>query len=216
MNNLIRVVIPLLLGLAAGIVNFVVVRGLATPKELVAAASELKAGAEITNVNDGNQLVKFTVRTEHKELFKSAVPWERRGDLLHGRLTRDVTSGEAVLFTDVRAEGTDNIQSQLKPDEQSYTFRVLQSRIVTGLKIGDSVLIVNYDEGTDSEIRKPIGPYRVVGMTSSTVGSSSADEFRKISVAVPRSNDSELKKLFSQLESANARTHVEFLGKGAK
>jgi hypothetical protein len=223
-SHSVRIIISLLLALVAGLINFVYVRGLATPRELVAANANLKPDTEITDVTGTTQITKFTVRTDHKDLFKSAVPWAERGVLLHRKVTREISTGEAIFYTDVRTEGTDNVQAQLRPGEQSYTFVLRESRIAPGVKVGDAVVVVTTDDlstvsdpAASQGNRRVVGPYRVVGLVTNSTDpiriQGIQDEFKKVSLAIPAKDQATLNKLSIQLDASNGRTHLEFEGK---
>lgn len=209
MNSL-RIIIPLGLGLTAGIINFLVVRGMAAPIELTAVRNDTKAGTELKP----DQLTKVLVRGDSPQILRSAVPWAERGILLRRRVNRALAAGEVIMFADVRTEGGEDIQTLLRPGEASFTFSVRQSRIALGLRVGDSVGIVVADSSVEEDPdsmekggRRIIGPVRVIALGERPDPfrlAGGADDFRKISVAVPVSARNELTTAGQSLDAALA------------
>jgi hypothetical protein len=132
--NALRVILPVVLGVAAAILNFIVLRGSTAPLELTVFRSEVKADTELTE----DMLDRLPVRAE-KEVFKTAVPYSKRGLLLGRRVTRPISAGEALLFSDVQNLDEENVRLYLKPGETSLTVPVKSSRVAPGLRRGDSI-----------------------------------------------------------------------------
>ena len=129
-----RVILPIVLGVVAALLNFVVLRGSIAPLELTTLRTEVKADTEITE----DMLERLSVRAD-KEIFKSAVPYSERGLLLGRRVTRPISAGEVLLYADVHNLDEENIRLYLKPGETTLTIPVKSSRIAPGLRRGDSV-----------------------------------------------------------------------------
>lgn len=208
--NALRIFIPLGLGLIAGLVNFVVVRGLTAPIEVVGVNDDLRAGTVFTKPD---VLVKVQIRTENKDILRSAIPWSERGTLMDRKLNRPLAKGELVLFADVRTDTAEDVQALLQGDEISYTFAVRNSRVAPGLQLGVEVGILietpSPDGGRERGIAKVIGPFRLVGMSERpdpARAASGVDEYRKVSVAVKPSAKKELEGFVSDLETAAAAT----------
>src|SRR5262249_1709166 len=178
--NYLRWLIPLGLGLAAGVINFYVMWSLVSPVELVVVKEDVKAGTELTE----EMLGKLAVHVEDsKKFFRSAVPYADRGtSLLHLRAKRDLKKDEVVFFDDVWRKGG---RVELPPGEASLTLNVRPYRMPPNLDINDTVILILHDEppkgrpglalppdaaldgGGDKNARKPAekyGPFRVVGL----------------------------------------------------
>ena len=164
-----RVILPIVLGVVAALLNFVVLRGSIAPLELTTLRTEVKADTEITE----DMLERLSVRAD-KEIFKSAVPYSERGLLLGRRVTRPISAGEVLLYADVHNLDEENIRLYLKPGETTLTIPVKSSRIAPGLRRGDSVgVLVSMRPAL--ELSKPVmrtpaattrilGPFRLLSL----------------------------------------------------
>jgi len=181
--NALRIVIPLTLGLIAGVINFYAVRGTSPPIDLVAVKEDTKAGTEIRGPD---MLVKVRVRADAPDILKSAVPWADRGVLLNRKLNRPMAAGEVILFADVQPEGVEDVASQLRPGEVSFTFPVRASRIAPGLRPGDTVaVVVDASEGGDEKGLRRVVPVRLLAVGErEAVRGMTGEEMRKVTVAV--------------------------------
>src|SRR5579859_2593944 len=94
--KILRVVLPIVLGIVAGMLNLMVLRGSSAPLELAVINTDVKADTELTE-----DMVKAIPVRADKELLKSAVPYAERGLLLGRRVTRPLSAGEALMYADV-------------------------------------------------------------------------------------------------------------------
>jgi|GEM_PF-2000125 len=212
--SVLRILIPIALGLTAGVINFLVLRGSTAPVALTVMTKEVRQGSEITE----ELLEKIEVRADRK-VFRSAVPWGERGILLRRRSTRSIGAGEVILYSDVRPELDLVTQNFQAGDERSETFSVRHSRLPPGLKAGDNILIF-IAGGEVGTLAQPapafnntfttVGPVRVVGMTERSepfggIGMSTDNEVRRIAVAIPRDNPQRIAAPMLSLRTGNDR-----------
>ncbi|HZV06365.1 MAG TPA: SAF domain-containing protein [Gemmataceae bacterium] len=164
-----RIIVPVVLGVIAAILNFMVLRGSTAPLELTALRTDIKADTEITE----DMLDRLQVRAD-KEIFKSAIPYSERGLLLGRRVTRPVSAGEVLLYADVHNLDEENIRLYLKPGETTLTIPVKSSRVAPSLRRGDSVGVLvsvrPMPEPTKTVTRPPapitrmLGPFRLLSV----------------------------------------------------
>ena len=185
--NKLAFLIPVGLGVAAGVFNFLAVRSSVKPIELVAVNDTVKAGTPVT----ASMLVPLAVRAD-KEILRSAIPWEQRGLILGRKISREVMKNELILFTDVRLTESD-VKQNLRDNEASLTVAVNAAKVVPGVRIGDDVVVLIQGKGDDDETPVPgklgvrvVGPFRVIGFGEPT--GSGQNESRVIVLAVKLRN----------------------------
>ncbi len=192
--NKLAILIPIGLGLLAGVMNFLAVRSSIKPIELVSVNDTIRPGTPIA----ASMLVPISVRAD-QAILRSAIPWEQRGIVFERRVNRELGKGEILLFADVRQMDTDAVRN-LREGETSLTISVPESKIVPGLRISDDVMVVVAARGAEEEdttITKGqsvrlVGPFRVVGLGDAPGSGVSRDEPRSIVLAVRVNNNGEL------------------------
>jgi hypothetical protein len=197
-----RILVPLILAFAAGLINFVVVYGLVAPLELVAVNQDVKAGETITEA----MLDRLTVRADRK-LFASVVAYPDRGVIIGGRLSRALKSGEAVLFTDVQLETSDDFRNALRPEEDTMTIAVRPPRIAPGLRQGDQVIFtMPAPAGAADPSPRRLGPFRLLGFgergDAFQAAALNREETRKVVVARPAKPSTEVAAMIQALQEA--------------
>jgi hypothetical protein len=190
--NRIGLLIPVVIGVVAGALNFMAVRSAVTPIALVAAGRDLKAGSELTE----DALTRVNLRAD-RTVVRSAVRWEERGILVGRRVNRAVNKDELIFFADARQAGGEAALN-LRAGEASITVAVPPARVVPGVRVGDDVMVLLVREGVGlpappTEPRpgaesRLIGPFRVVGFGERSDpfqgGIPSREEMRQVVVAV--------------------------------
>jgi hypothetical protein len=209
-----RVVLPIVLGIAAGILNFMVLRGNSTPLELTVAKADIKADTVLTE----DMFESLPVRVE-KERLKSAVPFADRGLLYGRRVTRPVSAGEVMLYADVQNIEDENIRMYLKPGESTLTLQFKPRRIAPGLQRGDSVGVrvpTRRAAGAQSTStpsgpagRRMIGPFRLLSLGSPVdpLRAAGLGEGRMVTLAVARGSDGRLDAQVAALDEAIAASN---------
>ena len=209
--NALRVVLPVVLGIAAAMLNFIVLRGSAAPLELVTVHADVKADTELTE----DMLERLPVRAE-KDVFKSAVPYAERGLLLGRRVTRPLSAGEVVLYGDVNNLDEENIRMYLKPGESTLTMPVKMTRIAPGLRRGDAVGILvaarparglppmKASAGGSGDYRI-LGPFRLLSLGAvDRYKAMGFGDSRMVMIAVTRLADGRLDPTVAALDEAIA------------
>lgn len=189
--TMLRIIVPVLLGIAAAVLNFLILRGNVAPVELTVLRADVKADMELSE----EMLDRLSVRAD-KDIFKSVVPYSKRGLMLHRRVTRPISAGEVLLYTDVQNLEEENIRLYLNPGEVTLTIPV--KRVAPGLRKGDLVGVwVKAQPAMESmktRIRAPavshlLGPFRLisVGTPHDSSRSSMLGGEREVVVAIKTS-----------------------------
>jgi hypothetical protein len=168
-----KLLLPAGLGLAAFALNFLAAGGDRGPAvvQLVAAATEIKAGDAITE-----QMLEAVSAPGGSAVGKSAVPFAERGVLLVGQVARrTIPKGEMVLFDDIRAEAPELQEASLGAGEAAVQVPLDNIKVAPGLvtlnaQVG--FVVVNRPPPSGSEAFaafKPqppriLGPFRVVSV----------------------------------------------------
>lgn len=191
--------IPLALGLAAGVINFMVISGTVKPMEFIALKEKTKAGTLLTE----QMFTKVAIRGDRK-LLSSVYPWSQRGQLEHYRLTRDMEADELILIYDTRRDSADEIRMNLKPGEDAYTVLVRSHHITPSLKPGDEVSFMALTEAKG--VPEALGPFRLLGMGARSDPQSllaqGRQEQRQVVVAIPAKRSTEIEEAFKKLTDA--------------
>ena len=207
-----RLLLPVVLGVVAAALNFMVLRGGTAPLELTTIRSDVKADTVLTD----DMLEPLPVRAD-AGIFKSAVPYKQRGvALLNRRVNRAIGAGEALLFTDVRTLDEENFSLYLKPGESTLTVPVQVLRVSSGLQRGDSVgFLVAANPRNDPlrnllktpapamSARRMLGPFRLLSLSAIDASSIAASrDLRLVTVAVTRTADGRLTSDVAALDEA--------------
>jgi hypothetical protein len=196
--NPLRVVLPIALGIAAAVLNIMVLRGSTAPLELTTVRSDVKAGTELTE----DMLERLSVRAD-QQVFKSAVPYSERGTLLGRRVARTLGAGEVVLYADMHKLDEESISLYLMPGESTLTVPVKPSRIAQGLERGATVGIrvpvrpaggIKLPMGGAPLARRVLGPFRLLsrGTPADPTRSAALGDMQMAVVAVTRTSDGRL------------------------
>jgi hypothetical protein len=209
--KVLRLVLPIVLGVMAAALNLLILRGNIAPLELTVIRSDTKAETELTD----DMLDRVTVRAD-KEIFKSAVPYADRGLLLGRRVLRPLSAGEVILYADVHNLEEENIRLYLQPGESTLTMPVKPSRIAPGLRRGDEVgiLVAKTASGVKPPMtggpstagRRILGPFRLLslGAPVDPYRAMGLGEMRMVMLAVTRTPDGRLDPKVTALDEAIA------------
>ncbi|MBL8794120.1 MAG: hypothetical protein JNM56_09455 [Planctomycetia bacterium] len=96
MSSLMKLLVPILLGVAAGGLNWFVMTVKTSPRSFVAVSEDVKAGERF----DEEKLKKLPVSGDVASLAETAVPWEHRAVLFDRTSHRDLMKGDVVLWRD--------------------------------------------------------------------------------------------------------------------
>lgn len=157
MNYLLKILIPLGLGILAGFVNFMILQKGAAEIDFVTVETVVERGKPIQIDN----LKKLSVSDKFSGLVKSMVPWSDRGALSGKLALRKIEEGDPVFFADTDNEGG---WLDLKEGEKLFPVNIGDLEFDSTLvKIGNQISFrISFDEKSP----KWIGPYRVVAVGS--------------------------------------------------
>lgn len=200
--NKLAILIPIGLGIAAGVFNFLAVRSSIKPLELVAVNDAVKSGTPVT----ASMLTPLSVRAD-KDILRSAIPWDQRGVILGRKINREIMKNELILFTDVRLTESD-VKQNLRDGEASLTVAVPAAKVVPGVRIGDDVVVlIQAGKGDDDESPvagkvgvRAVGPFRIIGFGEPT--GSGANEARVVVLAIKLRNGEIADQGAADLEAA--------------
>lgn len=197
-----RILVPLILAFAAGLLNFVVVNGLVAPLELLAVKEDVKVGTELRE----EMLERVYVRADRK-LFASVVAYPDRGVVVGGRVARAIKAHEVLLFNDILLENSEDFRAALRPGEDTLTVAVRPSRIAPGLRAGDAIVFTMPAPPGAGEIGlRRIGPFRFLGFGERPdqfqAAAFNRDETRKVVVANPAKLGDELARSIQMMQEA--------------
>jgi hypothetical protein len=204
--KVLRIILPIVLGVVAGALNFMVLRGSTAPLELTVVRSNLPVDTELTE----DMLERLQVRAD-RTMFKSAMPYSERGLLLGRRLRRPLEAGEILLYADLEKLDETNVRPYLKPGETTLTVPVPSSRIAPGLRRGDSIgVLVTRSAAVSSTKNAPgttsriLGPFRLlhVGAAAGRPRMHGQEETRQVIVAVTPGKDGRLDPAVAAVQEA--------------
>ncbi len=214
-------VVPVALGVIAGVLYIAALRSGTKPIELVAIKSD--AGVKAGNELKAEDLTPVSIRAD-KTLLRSAVKWEDRGLVIGRKVNRPLLKDELVLFADVRQSAAD-FRQNLLAGEESRTVSVPLNRIVPGLRIGDDAQVIlrtdiETETGKGGSIgERSIGRYRVIGLGERGETALSRDDSRLVVLAIKVNSrgeplDQAAKELVEALEGKKGERiiGIEFAG----
>jgi hypothetical protein len=202
-----RVILPVVLGILAAVLNFMVLRGSTAPLEVTVVRSNLLVDTVLTE----DMLERLQVRAD-ATIFKSAPPYSERGLLLGRRLKRALEAGEILLYADLENLDETNVRPYLKPGETTLTIPASSSRIAPGLRRGDSigVIVTRMDEASHAKnspatpTARILGPFRLLrlGPVSNTNRMPGEEGMRQVIVAVASGKDGKLDPAAAAVQEA--------------
>ena len=195
MSNTLKLLIPILLGIAAAIVNFIVLSGATTEVSLVVAANDIRVG----DLFDGNY-EKIAMPQNHVSGLldhRVAIKFANAGVLSGQRSSvRNLKKGDLILYSDFDIRDSVAIDFR-KNDEVARTIQLDGNRIYAA-NIGDWIWfeIPKYNrQAADPQgnfrfesVPEKIGPYRIIGIGSQVEAQSEGYTFKgdSVTVAYPR------------------------------
>lgn len=201
--------IPAVLGVLAAGANYMALTSSAEPLQVIVVREAVEAGQKLTPDKLGVARIQCS-----PDLLRSLVPQADIGKVVDRQVTRMLTSGELLLFTDIRSEA-DDYSLRLRKGETSITVPARASQIAPGLRPGDEVMfLIGPAEGvlalgnTKVESLIQSGPFRLVGIEverSADAHGPNQGQQRKVIVASPplasQKAESRLDALLSARES---------------
>jgi hypothetical protein len=158
MNYLLKILIPLGLGILAAFVNYLILSNSTAKLDFVTVIKDVPRDTPI----DVNNLKKLSLPKEFADLGQTMILWSERG-VLSGKLAlRKIQKGDPVFFADTDTVGD---WLDLKDGEKLFPVNIGDLEFdPTLVKIGNYIQFrISSEEGAES---KWIGPYRVVAVGS--------------------------------------------------
>ena len=194
MKNLVKFIVPLLLGIGAAVFNFVVLSNSVKKVSFIKATQEIKIGDEFAD-----KVERLEVLDQHATSLKEAAVRFSDIGLLRGQTaTRNLQPGDVVLYRD-----TGGLVGQI------YDFRgdeiaalpVSLDGITTPprMNVGDLVqLKIPPKLGDAPDATRWIGPFRLLSVGSEISNTAEVGESRRISIAYDMKNN---KRAIDELEA---------------
>ncbi len=172
MPNTLKLLIPIGLGIAAAIINFVVLSSSTKPVKFVVAKKDIKKGEYfVDNVEEADVPVGMA-----GSLKEVAIMHADRGLLSGQRATRDISAGDIILYRDTAIKGSP------PPDFRTASERAkpvpLDGHRIYGSSIGDNIWFVvpgfEKVEGRNERDAKyvgasqKLGPFRIIAIGEKT------------------------------------------------
>ena len=214
MSSVLKLLIPILLGLTAGVLNFMVLYGRVTPKAYVVAAIDLDPGDEITGEGDLAQ-IDLTGNTE--AVSRAAIPWDQRAILYGREVQRPLKTDDLLLWRDLTESPS---ELGLKDDEIGVAVSLENvayepSLLLVGEYVGLQVAAVDLFDVNQPQTPVPdkkndfemIGPLKVLSVGRRLDRQSSEDDYNQagekvITVAIIKDKEGKINKIGEQLQRA--------------
>lgn len=225
MKTLSAFILPILLGIAAGVLNFIALRG--EVNEYVIAKNEIQVGDAFKE----SQFEKVTVRGK----IHGAIPWADNAVLNGLFAPRQINKGEYIFRQDILRKSIEPIS--VKPDEVVITVSLdgvkfeeklirIGQRIGFAIREGEMQSAIKSKESSQTAVPptyKSIGSWQVFALGSVTnddglLGESNSGRPSTLSIVVPKNLDSNVNLLLeanSQRRIAAVVLHQESVSKQA-
>lgn len=195
MSYTVKMLIPIGLGLLAGILNMMLLQSSTAPVEFVTVTEDVRYGDILTS----DVLAPVELPSSFAHLKETAYRWEDVGTLYERPIQRPLRKGDLVMFRDVETEGW---KSNLRPGEEGVDVPLKKFSLDGALSIGQEITFV-IRPGTRSTIK--VGPFRLIALGNQIVdsereGQSHLAGVKQVSVAVPEKPSAEAAKQTELLE----------------
>lgn len=207
MKNTLKLVIPLILGLIAGIFNFLALKSTVQEVSFVKAARAI----EIGEIFEEGTVEELPLMAEQAESLKdSAVLYKDLGLLSGQRATRAIQPGDIIFYRD-----TESLQGEI------YDFRAgdkaalpISLEGVTAppkMRVGDRVELKIPVDTPGGKTTRWIGPFRLVSVGEEISNSAEIVESTRISVAYDEKNREMLDALENFIDRSRASDDVRLI-----
>jgi hypothetical protein len=207
MKNTLKLVIPLVLGLIAGIFNFLALKSTVQEVSFVKAKTTIEIGAAFEE--DNVEALPLTAKLA-ESLKDTAVLYEDLGLLSGQRATRTIQSGDIIFYRD-----TESMQGEI------YDFRagdkaalpVSLEGVTTPpkMRVGDRVELKIPIDTPAGPSSRWIGPFRLVSVGEEISNSAEIVESTRISVAYDEKNREMLDALETFIDRSSANDDVRLI-----
>ena len=192
MKNSLKLIIPLVLGLIAGVFNYMALKSSVEEVSFIKAKSAIQIGEMFTS----DKVEKMTIMKQHAEgLADSAIRYADIG-LLSGQVaTRRLYAGDVILYRDTGGL-TGEIYDFREGDEAALPVSLDGIPTPPKMRVGDLVELKIPASANDSEgSSKWIGPFRLVSVGKTISNQNQVTESKRISVAYEDKNKEQLEEL---------------------
>lgn len=192
MKNTLKLVIPLILGLIAGVFNYMALKSSVKEVSFIKAKSSIQIGEKFTS----DKVEKMTIMAQHAEgLSDSAIRYADIG-LLSGQVaTRRIYAGDVIFYRDTGGL-TGEIYDFREGDQAALPVSLDGIPTPPKMRVGDLVeLKVPAKLGDPESSSKWIGPFRLVSVGKSISNQTQVTESKRISVAYEDNNTEQLDAL---------------------
>jgi len=210
MNHLMKLALPIGLGLFAGFLNWMTVSSRIKPHDFVKVKDKLRAGEDFTDDN----LERFPLQGTAEELSETLIPWKDRAVLYHRPAPRDLAEGDVVFWRDATAP---KLKLSAGPGELEFRVGLRDLQAIPkdvragqhvsfrmGQKVSTSSVDRRKPQAYETTAEQTVGPYRVleVGGFSADDGTE-LDEKQGYLVVAIRSDDDSLERLYRAMDVRN-------------
>ena len=192
MKNTLKLIIPLVLGLIAGVFNYMALKSSVKEVSFIKAKSTIQIGETFSS----DKVEKMTIMAQHAEgLSDSAIRFADIG-LLSGQVaTRRLHAGDVILYRDTGGL-TGEIYDFREGDEAALPVSLDGIPTPPKMRVGDLVeLKIPATAGDPESSSKWIGPFRLVSVGKSISNQTQVTESKRISVAYEENNKEQLEEL---------------------
>lgn len=177
MSHTVKLLIAVVLGGIAAILNWVVISQRTNSVKFAALSQAVPAGETITT----DMITSIDVESQYAEsLEKSVIPWSEKA-VLSGRVAvRDLEPGVLLLWDDVPVRGP---RYDLREGETAVFIDVSDSP-ASSIAVGEHISF-RFASDDNESMAQWVGPFRVVTVGEKRVPGDRTDGVREISVAMP-------------------------------
>ncbi len=173
MNVWYRLGIPVIIGLAAAVFNFMAIIAKVQPQIYAALTRQVSKGFPISE----GDFFPVKVCVDNADLARAAVHWEDRMVLANTRAAYDLKAGQVLLYSDVRALA---ISPPLDAEAYDLSLTREQARSLESVRIGDQVSFLLKVPGKVAP--ETLGRFLVLNLDSGDSGS--GDRGRPVTLTV--------------------------------
>ncbi len=208
MKNTLKLVIPLILGLIAGVFNFLALKSAVQEVSFVKA----KIAIEIGESFDAGAVEELPLMSKYAETLKdSAVLYRDLGLLSGQRSTRSIQAGDIIFYRD-----TESLQGEIYDfrDGDLAALPVSLEGVTTPpkMRVGDLVeLKIPGDPKDATTTTRWIGPFRLVSVGEEISNATEVSESTRISVAYDTKNKVMLEALENFIDRSRADEKVRLI-----
>lgn len=209
MKNTIKLIVPLILGLAAGAFNFMALQSSVQEITFIKASQDIQIGEPFTTAS----VEALTILKQHSEgLSDTAILYEDLG-LLSGQVaTRTIRAGDVILYRDT--EGLEGeIYDFRKGDLAALPVSLNGIATLPKMRVGDYVeLKIPVKHGDATAESEWIGPFRLVSVGNNISNQAGISESGRISVAYDSKNKLMLDKLENFIDRSQSTKGARLIG----